>query len=147
MILPIMTIFTKLPFIGSIMGFVTKKKRLFVEYLMVGTVIVLGVMVVTLWLQKKYTESALNEVNGKVTTLQLANTMQDSTIGRLRDLRERDSRVLQNLANDLSLISTRDLEIRNQLKRLEHSDEIIKTYLHTPVPERIACLLERTCKD
>ena len=144
--LPIAMIFTKLPFVGAALEFITKKKRLFVEYLMVGAVIVLGVMVVTLWLQKARVENALNEVNNKVGILEMANLTQSKKIDQLRDLRERDSKTLQGLSEGLNAISKRDAQVRNQLQSLEQSDEIIKTYLHTMVPDDIACLLERTCE-
>lgn len=136
---------TKIPFLGTAIGFVSSKKRLIIEYALIAVVLSLAAVTFTLWLQKRTTDQKLETVQASLTTLEVANQIQDKTIDDLKDLRKRDAHALDGLLSDFKVLAEHDNTVRRKLRNLETTNEAVRDYLNKPVPAELACVLDNTC--
>lgn len=145
---------SKLPFIGKAVTFVTDKKRLVLEYLLIAAVITIGGAAFGLWLKTKAVENdllqtqvTLESAKSRLTAIEFTNEQQAGTIATLRDLRNKDAFAMQGLMSDYKRLSARDKYFRDQLKHLENTNAEVRSYLDTPIPSDLACLLNDCNKD
>jgi uncharacterized membrane-anchored protein YhcB (DUF1043 family) len=125
--------------------YVVNKKRLIIEYVLIGVVLTLAGAALTLWLQQRALEDKLKETNKLVTSLEIANQTQDATIDDLKVLRNKDAQALDGLLNDYKSLASNDAVVRSRLSTLEKSNATVHDYLSQPLPAELTCLLNNTC--
>lgn len=137
---------------GKVMGFVTGKARLVIEYALIAAVVILCGVAVSLWGAKKSTEvtlakteTRLGVTEGRMTTLESVNQAHEETIKELKDLRGQDAKALDGLLTDYKMLAESDSKVRTRLHSLETSNENVRNYLNLPVPAQLDCLLNDTC--
>lgn len=136
---------SKLPFVGPLFGFVLDKGRLVLEYALLATVVTLAGVTFTLWVQKGQISDKLSETETRVGGLEASVTTQSLTINTLRDLRQKDNQALAGLMQDYRMLSQNDSAVRNRLKALEQTNEVVRKYLESPIPPELLCVLNNTC--
>ena len=150
----ILAFLRKLPFVGSIIAWFAKKKRLFVEYTLLALFVCFSGLALSLWLTKKelkselmQTEEKLEGVKSRLTTVEFSNSVLEQTAESLRELRERDHNTLRSLIGEFEDLSTRNSTVRTRLQELEKSNEVVLELRNQPVPAELGCLLEpRSCQ-
>lgn len=136
---------SKLPFVGGIFGFVLDKGRLVLEYALLGTVVTLAGVTFTLWVQKGQISEKLSATETRVGGLEQSVTTQSETITNLKELRQKDNQALAGLMQDYQMLSQNDSSVRNRLRALEQSNEVVRKYLESPIPPELLCVLDGTC--
>lgn len=145
--IPLIPLLSKVPFIGTIISFVSNKTRLVIEYLLIALTVTMAGALLTLWLQKRNQDKVIADIQSTVVSLELAKQLQDTQITTLKDLRLRDSQSLEGLINDYKSLAQTDTAVRMRLKKLEQTNEAVRNYLDTPIPDAYRCVLNDTCKD
>ncbi len=148
-----MWILTKLPFLGTLVNFVTGKKRLLIEYAMIAVVLMIAGFTFNLWLSKKnmqvvlaQAETELVTMQSRLTTVEFISATQEARITDLSELRLRDAHALTGLLNDYRAMANSDSKVRARLQTLETNNETVRDYLNSPIPPDLKCLLNNTCK-
>lgn len=138
----------------AVLGVFGPKARLIIEYVLIGLLLASLGMTVALYIGKLKQEQTVSNLtnqvqvlDGQVAGLENLNTLREQDIQELKQLRFLDADVLGKLVNEMTAISNRDHEFRAALGRLEASDESVRSYLNSPVPPQLRCMLERTCED
>ncbi|ALR04367.1 hypothetical protein XFPR_07160 [Xylella fastidiosa] len=124
--------------------------RLLIEYMMIGALVALVAHAVLAWSERSQLAQRAAQLEGQLAAVESTldaqvaiNMEQDAAIGRLRTLREIDSRAMSGLQSDLNRITLRDRALRQRITHLEqHSDEA-KAFLDRDVPDVLGCLLDR----
>lgn len=148
------SLLTKLPFISSLLGFFTSKKRLFCEYGLIAIVVIIGGFTVGQWYSKTQLEKRLasaeatvDKVSSRLVLVEAVNNAHEQTLNNLRELRERDVVALEGLLNDYRALSLRDQQVRSQLNELRKSNQNVEIYLSQPVPDELARMLNATAPN
>ena len=144
----------KIPFLGGVLDWLAAKRRLFIEYLLLGMFIAFAGLSFALWLTRKEvkqelaeTTSQLEGVKGRLTTVEFANETQAQTIDNLRTLRKADSEALTGLLDEFEGLSKNNRAVRNKLTELEKSNEAVRNLRNQPLPPELGCVLEpRACQ-
>jgi len=144
----------KIPFLGGVLDWLAAKRRLFVEYLLRGMFIAFAGLSFALWLTRKEVKhelaeatSQLEDVKGRLTTVEFANETQAQTIDNLRTLRKADSEALTGLLDEFEGIAKNNRVVRNKLTELEKSNEAVRNLRNQPLPPELGCVLEpRACQ-
>ena len=136
---------SKVPFVGTAVSFVTGNIRLVIEYVLIALVIACAASALTLWYRTNALEGKNETLIDRVSKVEGINEQQDATIVTLRDLRERDGKVINALVKDFDEILGSDTLRRKELRELETKDENVRAYLDQPLPSSLACLLNHTC--
>lgn len=146
-------ILTKLPWIGSLLGFFKTKKRLVIEYILIALLVATAAFTFTMWLQKLEVEKSLAEtrtdlvtVQNRVTVVESVNSELEQTVGNLKELRLEDAKALGGLLRDYKALADRDLQVRRRLSTLEQTNETVREYLNQPLPPELVCMLNNTCE-
>lgn len=121
------------------------KVRLWIEYVMIAAIIVLAVTVSIMWWRGKALRAEMGSMDAVIASLNEANKTQQEALSTLRSIRELDSEVLSGLVADFNTIKNRDSATARRLAALERSNEVVRTYLDTAVPDELACVLDQTC--
>lgn len=139
---------------SAVMGAFGPKARLIIEYVLIALLLASLGMTVALYIGKLKQEMKVVTLAGQVVALdsqvqqqQSLNEIHKKDILELKQLRFLDADVLGKLVNEMNALSNRDAEFRAALGRLEATDETVRTYLNSPVPPQLRCMLERTCED
>lgn len=140
--------------LSNIWSFFKTKYRLIIEYVLIGAVTILAGVTFTLWLKKVEIERNLVEtkyelanVQQRMSIVEFVNDVHENRIGELKELRVKDAEALSGLMNDYRQLAVKDENVRRRLDSLETSNEIIRDYLNTPIPDDIKCLLDDSCSD
>lgn len=133
-------------FFQSFKTLIVGKTRLFIEYLLIGFVVILAGFTFTLWWQKDKIETKLETVEQTVSVLQSANEVNVKTIDSLMVLRNNDAAAIDGLIKGYKSLAQKSDLVKNKLKELEQNNDEIRTFLHSPLPAAIKCLLNKTCK-
>lgn len=147
-----LTLLKNIPFVGTAISFVADNARLVIEYVLIGVVISLCGTAFALWIAKQRTELTLSKtqttlqgVTARVTTLESVNDDNEKTIVDLKNLRTKDAQAIDGLLQDYKDLSDNDTKVRTRLLTLESSNEAVRSYLNQPVPAELGCLLNNTC--
>ena len=148
------SLLTKLPFVSSLIGFFSSKKRLFCEYGLIAIVVIIGGFTVGQWYSKAQLEKRLasaeatvESMSSRLVLVEAVNDAHEQTLNSLRQLRERDAVALEGLLNDYKSLTLRDQEVRSQLNELRKSNQNVEIYLSQPVPDELARLLNATAPN
>lgn len=148
----LLSLISKVPFIGTLIKFVGDRKRLVIEYVMIAVVVTMAGALFTLWLEKRTLADQLGEVLVKVEGLEIENKNQDivieqqtDSIETLQDIRKRDSDILTKLFNDYGTLSQTNSVFKKQLQDLEKNNESVQKYMHSDLPAELNCVLNETC--
>jgi type II secretory pathway pseudopilin PulG len=143
---------TKLPWLSTAWGFLKKKRRLVIEYVLIAIVVAVAGFTFSMWLSKERTEKSLltteNElqaVRQRLGAVESVNQQQEATIGELKELRLQDAQAFAGLLADYKVLADNDARARKRLATLEKSNETVRNYLNEPIPFELVCLLNRTC--
>jgi hypothetical protein len=139
---------------GMFSNFLGPKARLIIEYMLIAMLLAALGLSVTLYISKLKQDvvveglhSDVTSLNGEVGSLKTLNEFHKADIQELKELRYLDADVLGKLVNEMNALSNRDAEFRAKLGRLEEADETVRTYLNSPLPPQLRCMLERTCES
>jgi hypothetical protein len=132
---------TILKWFGSGWTFVTQKTRLFVEYIMIGAVIVMGTIMVSMKFDNQAMKIDLSNQAKELLVLRMVNDEQGGRIAMLEEFRERDNKVLQGLATDQKKLSTYTQTIDKKIDDLRRSNAKVETYMSELVPVELGRLL------
>lgn len=149
--MPIMTTLSKVPFFGRIVGFVTGRARLMLEYFLIGLLVASLGFGVNSWLANKELTGTVNKLSASVGSLSTSldtqveiNRGQDEAITKLGHIREVDSKAIVALRTETSIISGRNDVIRAKMSQLERNNVAAKELLDTAIPSSISCVLDGT---
>jgi hypothetical protein len=131
---------------SSAFGFVTGKTRLFVEYLLIGSVIVLGTMVITLKFDNAQFRTDMANATKEMIILRMLNDEQNNKLVMLEEFRARDSKSLSGLMNDFKVYANTSQILARKIANLEKTNEKVNSYLNEPVPYDLGCLLSDSCE-
>lgn len=146
---------TNLPVVGKGASWILHKKRLLIEYLLLGFSIAIGGLAFSLWLTRAEVRQELATVstelavvNGRVGIIEMQNAQLKTAADKLRLMREEDSRAMNALLKELETLSKQDLEVREKLHELETTNEAVRDLRKRPIPPELNCVLEpTTCQD
>jgi hypothetical protein len=139
--------------ISRVGSYVTGNARLFIEYILILVIIVLGVYgTVAYFRTKALTDTTMNlseklgRVSGTLDQQVTANADQDKAIDELKHLREIDSKALGDLHNELDKADNKGQALRDKVRQLEKTNADAKALLDTTVPAALGCVLDgRPC--
>ena len=145
----------RIPFMASALDWIGRKRRLFVEYLLLAMFIAFAGLSVALWLTRKEVKqelidarTELSTVRGRLTTVEFANQTQAQTIENLVQLRKADEAAMGTLTTDIKRITDSNASVRQKISELERVNEEVRNLRGRPVPSQLGCLLEpRSCQD
>lgn len=140
-----LTFIRKIPLVGTGIDFVLSKGRLVIEYLMIAGLVALCAITTTLWFQKNSIAEKLDRTQDQVVRLRDTVEIQGGTIDTLKELRTTDATALTGLLTDYKSLSKNDATVRDRLRKLEQSNEVVRKYMETPIPVELQCLLNGTC--
>jgi len=143
--LPLIPLLLRVPLLAKVVGFVSSKGRLVIEYALIAAVVTLCGLAAALWANKKNTEIALLKTERRIDTLETLNGAQDATIADLRDLRARDAETLAGVLEDYKKLARTDTEARKRIADLEKSNASVRAFMRNPIPPELRCLLDGTC--
>lgn len=132
--------------ISNVKGFALAKKRLIIEYVLIGAIATLAGALLTMWLINRNNTNKIDLLSSQVTTLSVQVGAQTRTIENLRELRQLDSHVLENLATDYKTLVQKDQNFYNHLTTLERNNAQSNDYLNQPIPADVVCLLNGNCE-
>lgn len=135
----------KIPYISSAVSFVFGNVRLVIEYVLIALIIAGTASAIALWYRTKFLEASNDNLRERIISVELTNQLQDKTIVELQELRERDVKVISELAKDYEGLSKTDARARKQISVLESKDADVREYLDRPIPPELACVLNDTC--
>jgi len=138
-------ILAKLPFLGTALSFLKSKIRLAIEYVLIACVVALCAVTTTLWVQRNSISAKLDHTEEQVVSLTNEVGIQGATIDDLKSLRVQDAEALSGLLSDYKSLSQNDATVRDRLRRLEQTNEVVRKYLETPIPPELQCVLNDTC--
>lgn len=149
-----LTALKNLPVVGRFVTWAVDHFRLALEYLLIALVIAASAFGL-----KMYIESSKHEKLQLKTMVQLTALSKDlqeqkannqliaDGLEHLGSMRQRDSAALAGLIHDLRVLSAKDESARKVLEELENRNDEVRSYLDTPIPVRLACVLNETCSD
>lgn len=127
----------KVAWIGSTLKFCKNKRRLLLEYFLIGLIVSAAALAFSTWLSKERTEksllttrSELEAVQQRLGSVESVNQQQESTIDQLKELRTRDQQALTGLLMDYSVLAESDARARERLENLERSNDTVRKYLN-----------------
>jgi hypothetical protein len=137
--------------IGSLLGWVKGKTRLFIEYALITAVVALAGYAVMARHERV-------ELNGKVQGLNASlvgmtgkldqqiqiGKDQDHTIAELQRLRLQDESAIAGLQEGLSATVRDDHAVRSRLDQLERNNAAAQSLLGMAVPRELGCVLDGT---
>ncbi len=136
---------------GRALGAVTGNFRLVIEYILIGLIVAMAGVLFTLWLQKgtielnlEKTKNSLSTVQERLDVVEDANSKNNQTIEQLKQLRIRDNKALQELVQNFQELSDINLAVKNKLRELEATNEVVRKYLNAPIPDSLRGLLNGT---
>ena len=121
------------------------KIRLWIEYLMVATIIVLAVTVSIMWLRSKVLRAEMADMDATIASLNEANIAQQAAIDTITAVREVDGEILAGLVADYETIKRGDTATARRISALEKNNAEVLRYLDSAVPDELACVLDKTC--
>lgn len=139
---------------GTATSGLVSKVRLWIEY----GLLVLVLVLCGLFAWQKYRaakletsvatlEGKLSSAEERVTAVETINAQQAEAIETVRSIRDVDGTILAGLVRDLDALRVRDSGMTNRIATLEKSNEAVKKYLNSAVPEPLGCVLDKTCTD
>lgn len=125
--------------------------RLWIEYALIGAVIVFAGLAVTVKMESLRHEAKIEKLSGKVDAAETrlgvvegVNQAQKQIIEDLANQRDLDGKSIVSLMDTYQKLTIADRNLRKQLNDLEKNDEA-RTYLDGPVPDPVGCLYNDSC--
>lgn len=136
--------------LSSLKTILFTKKRLIIEYFVLGILLTLGAMSLALWsknkeiqLQLANAEHAITQIEQKVTILEYQGEQLKLVTDALKAMRVSDNNAFRKLMEEISPIIKRQAELAMKLDKLGENNESIKNYFNTPVPDDLLkCMRE-----
>ena len=130
----------------------TNKLRMWIIYFLIAVAVIAGCIGVAakfemaeMKLQMTEQNNLIAEKGREIAALEEDNAMQSQVLAELNAARDADSVVLSGLGKDLERLGLRQTAAFDKITFLERSDENIRTFLHTPVPDG-GCVLDDSCE-
>jgi hypothetical protein len=127
-----------------IMTMIKGKVRLWIEYALIGLIVVMSGFVVTLWLEKQTMLVSIANMGAELTIINLVNSTQENTIKDLLIYREQDAAAIQGLLEQETLSDRAINFVNTKLTDLERENEDVRNFLNIDIPSRL-CILARDC--
>lgn len=125
--------------------------RLWIEYALIGAVIVFAGLAVTVKMESLRHEAKIEKLSGKVDAAETrlgvvegVNQAQKQIIEDLANQRDLDGKSIVSLMDTYQKLTITDRSLRKQLNDLEKNDEA-RTYLDGAVPDPVGCLYDGSC--
>lgn len=139
--------------LGELAGGALKGKlRLYLEYALIAAIVALAALVTYNYVQRlrldtkvATLEGKVDKANERVKEVEEVNRQQADAIDTIRSIRDVDGTILAGLAKDMDALRVRDTSMTTRLATLERSNEAVKRYLNSAVPEPVGCVLDQTC--
>ncbi len=128
--------------ISSAWVFVTTKTRLFVEYIFLTILLAVSGTCIYLYIENIKIGNDVVILKGDVQKTVDANGTLAGTVDFLVKQREKDSKAVDDLSNRITDIGVNDKGVRDNVGKLEKSDDKVKAYLDTNVPDDLRGLLQ-----
>lgn len=123
----------------------------FLEYLLIGLVIALGICAVLFYKHGAKLETDVSNLQTRAAVLEGANAQtqqvlkeQRKAVSDLMELRERDGTLIQGLLDDYKRIMNSQQSTREKLAALERKDEQVKSILQSAPPASVRSVLEQS---
>lgn len=133
---------------------IKSKVRLWIEYALIGAVLILLGYATWGWFQRAHLaqeivqlEGNVREAEARIEAVEDVNRQQDKVINTLRGVSELNDTMLQGLSKDMQSLYGRDQSIRTRLASLERNNEAVREYLNSAVPAPVGCVLDKTCAE
>lgn len=139
--------FFSLSVFKGIYSFLYNRMRLAIEYALIGSVIAIAAAAIALWYKTHSLEDENKNLYARVVSAEMINGAQDQTILQLKELREVDARMLAGLIQEYDKLTKADEEARQKITLLETRHENVRSFLDTPLPAELACVLNNTCTE
>lgn len=139
--------------LGELAGGALKGKlRLYLEYALIAVIVALAAFTTYNYVQRLRLdtkvvslEGKVDKANERVKEVEEVNRQQADAIETIRSIRDVDGTILAGLAKDMEALRVRDTSMTTRLATLERSNEAVRKYLNSAVPEPVGCVLDRTC--
>lgn len=130
------------------------KAQLYIGYALIVAVMALGVLAIYNYSMRLKLDTKVATLQGKVTSaedrvalVEEVNQQQNEALETIRGLNSVNDVMLKGMATDMEALRIRDRTTFTRLAALEKSNEAVRKYLNTVVPDPVGCLLDRTCAD
>ncbi|UPT52959.1 hypothetical protein [Hafnia phage yong3] len=134
--------------LSSLLSFIKAKPRLFIEYLMIGCVVILAGATVYLWGEYNVvnerlqtSEVRIETAHGKIETAAKDNQKLSEAIKFLVEQRNKDNKSYMDLMNKLSAQLENSKALDDKINSLEASNDSVKAYLNERIPAELRELL------
>lgn len=135
--------------IQQALQFLTDKRRLITEYVLLGCVVTIGGLAFSMWISRAELRTELANTKGelvaqtqRVSVVEQAYDTNRQAIEKLQGLRDLDAETFKNLQKTLDGIQSRNSAFDKQLELLKVQNEEAKAFFAMRLNRAVICVLE-----